>query len=182
MRLTLYTDYSLRVLLYLALKKGQMVTISEVASFYKVSRSHLMKAVHNLGMRGYIVTRRGKNGGMRLSRPAHEIVIGDVIRKMERDSDLLGCFNATDESCGNTRICSVKSMMINARDNFFDMPDRHTIADALKPPVKIMPENEPNVSYAMTAQSEGELNCYQYGMQSPRPPGWNPWKVGNFFM
>ena len=132
MRLTQYTDYSLRVLLYLAHKKDEMVTISELADFYKISRNHLVKVVHNLGVKGYLQTTRGKHGGMRLARPAHEIVIGDVVRKVEPDFDLLECFNTSTDQCMITHSCALKSLLIRARNDFLSTLDLYTVADAVK--------------------------------------------------
>jgi Rrf2 family nitric oxide-sensitive transcriptional repressor len=140
MRLTLYTDYSLRVLLYLAYKKDETVTITELADFYKISRNHLVKVVHNLGIKGYIHTTRGKNGGLRLERPANEIVIGDVVRKMEPDFELLECFNAATDHCVITKNCALKSVLINARDDFLATLDQYTVADAVKSPAKASPD------------------------------------------
>ena len=82
MQLTHYTDYSLRVLVYLALKKNKSVTITEIAEYYKISRNHLVKIVNNLANLGYITTQRGKGGGMHLALPAAEINIGEVIRNV----------------------------------------------------------------------------------------------------
>jgi len=132
MRLTQYTDYSLRVLLYLAHKKDEMVTINELADFYKISRNHLVKVVHNLGIKGYLHTTRGKNGGLRLARPAHEIVIGDVVRKVEPDFELLECFNRSTDHCVITKTCGLKSVLISARDDFLSTLDLYTVADAVK--------------------------------------------------
>ena len=132
MRLTQYTDYSLRVLLYLAQQKDEMVTITELADFYKISRNHLVKVVHNLGIKGYIQTTRGKKGGLRLARPAHEIVIGDVVRKVEPDFELLECFNTTTDHCVITNACALKSVLILARDDFLSTLDLYTVADAVK--------------------------------------------------
>lgn len=132
----MYTDYSLRVLLYLAYKNDQMVTITELADFYKISRNHLVKVVHNLGIQGYILTTRGKKGGLRLGHPANEIVIGDVVRKMEPDFDLLECFNKVTDHCVITNICSLKSVLIGARDDFLGTLDQYTVADALKKTAK----------------------------------------------
>ncbi len=129
MRLTLYTDYSLRVLIYLVYSKDKIVTISELADFYKISRNHLVKVVHELGLKGYIQTSRGKHGGIRLARPADEIVIGEVIRKTEPDFDLLECFNAQSDHCVITNVCSLKSMLINAKNNFLGELDKYTLAD-----------------------------------------------------
>ncbi len=140
MRLTSYADYSIRVLLYLAYKKDQMVTITELANFYKISRNHLVKVVHNLGIQGYIHTIRGKNGGLRLGRPANEIVVGDVIRKMEPDFELLECFNAATDDCIITRTCLLKSVLISARDDFLATLDKYTVADVAKNSAKESPE------------------------------------------
>lgn len=139
MRLTLYTDYSLRVLIYLAYKKDETVTISELADFYKVSRNHLVKVVHNLGLNGYIQTIRGKHGGLRLARPANEIIIGDVVRSMEPDFNLLECFNPAEDRCVITRTCNLKSVLFGARDTFLQELDRYTLADTIKTPVKASP-------------------------------------------
>lgn len=139
MRLTLYTDYSLRVLLYLAFKKDETVTITELADFYKVSRNHLVKVVHNLGLKGFITTTRGKNGGMRLARAAEDIVIGDVVRAMEPDFDLLECFNPSTDQCVITNACTLKNVLFDAKNNFLKQLDRYTVADAIKTPPKSSP-------------------------------------------
>ena len=136
MRLTQYTDYSLRVLLYLAYKPERLATITELADFYKISRNHLVKVVHNLGLKGYIITTRGKNGGLRLARPAGEIVVGDVVRDMEPDFELLECFNEKTDHCVITRACSLKGVLFAARDTFLKQLDQYTIADAIKPSSK----------------------------------------------
>lgn len=136
MRLTQYTDYSLRVLLYLAYKPDRMSTITELADFYKVSRNHLVKVVHNLGLKGYLITTRGKNGGLKLARPASEIVVGDVVRDMEPDFELLECFNEDTDQCVITRACALKGVLFTARDNFLKELDKYTIADAAKPASK----------------------------------------------
>jgi len=139
MRLTQYTDYSLRVLIYLAHKKEVNVTISELADFYQISRNHLVKVVHNLGLNGYILTIRGKNGGLKLAHPPLEIIIGDVVRSMEPDFDLLECFNPEEDKCVITHSCALKSVIFNARDIFLQELDKHTLADAIKPASKSSP-------------------------------------------
>jgi len=139
MRLTQYTDYSLRVLIYLAYRRDQIVTITELADFYSISRNHLVKVVHNLGIQGYILTTRGKHGGLRLARPANEIGIGEVVRKMEPDFELLECFNELTDQCVITKSCSLKSVLINARDEFLATLDQYTVADAVKRPAKESP-------------------------------------------
>ena len=136
MRLTLYTDYSWRVLLYLAYRKDETVTISELADFYKISRNHLVKVVHNLGLNGYIQTLRGKHGGLRLARPASEIIIGDVVRTMEPDFDLLECFNPEEDHCVISRACNLKGVLFSARNAFLRELDKHTLDDVVKSSAK----------------------------------------------
>ncbi len=140
MRLTLYTDYSLRVLLYLAYNADRIVTITELADFYGISRNHLVKVVHELGLRGYILTTRGKRGGIRLARAADQIVIGEVIRNTEPDFNLLECFDSRTDQCKITNVCSLKSVLFSARNNFFGELDKHTLADLAMPATKKSPD------------------------------------------
>ncbi len=132
MRLTLYTDYSLRVLIYLALEKDELVTISELADFYKISRNHLVKVVHNLGLSGFILTTRGKHGGIRLARSPDEIIIGEVVRETEPDLNLLECFNPVEDKCVITRSCGLKAVLLDARNTFIGTLDQYTLADIIK--------------------------------------------------
>lgn len=129
MRLTLYTDYSLRVLLYLAMKPEENVTISELADFYKISRNHLVKVVHNLGLNGYLLTTRGRHGGLRLARPANELLIGQVVRSTEPDFDLLECFNPATDRCVVSNACNLKAVVFDAQASFLAVLDRYTLAD-----------------------------------------------------
>jgi Rrf2 family nitric oxide-sensitive transcriptional repressor len=140
MRLTLYTDYSLRVLLYLAVNADRIVTITEIADFYRISRNHLVKVVHELGLGGYILTARGKRGGIRLARPPEQIVIGEVVRKTEPDFDLLECLNPDADQCVITNVCKLKSVLFTARDNFLGDLDKYTLADLVKPVAKKSPD------------------------------------------
>lgn len=139
MRLTLYTDYSLRVLLYLANREDENVTITELADFYEISRNHLVKVVHNLGLKGYILTSRGRHGGIKLSRPAQEIPIGDVVRSTEPDFDLLECFNPATDKCVISRSCSLKGVLHSAQASFLNILDEYTLADIAKASRKALP-------------------------------------------
>jgi Rrf2 family transcriptional regulator, nitric oxide-sensitive transcriptional repressor len=132
MRLTLYTDYSLRVLIYLANREDETVTITELADFYKISRNHLVKVVHNLGLNGFILTTRGRHGGIKLARNAKEIQIGEVVRSTEPDFDLLECFNPATDQCVITRSCSLKSVLFSAQSGFLGVLDQYTLADIAK--------------------------------------------------
>ncbi len=138
MRLTLYTDYSLRVLIYLAGREDESVTITELADFYRISRNHLVKVVHNLGLKGYIQTSRGRNGGIRLSRPAKEIRLGEVVRSTEPDLDLLECFNPATDKCVISRSCSLKGILFNAQASFLEILDKYTLADIAKASNKVI--------------------------------------------
>jgi len=132
MQLTQYTDYSLRVLIYLSQKEeGELATISEIAEFYGISRNHLVKVVHNLATYGFIQTMRGKNGGMCLARPADEIGIGDVVRQTEPNFDIAECFNKQNNNCVITSVCAMKNILGDARSNFIQTLDRYTLADTL---------------------------------------------------
>ncbi len=131
MQFTHFTDYSLRTLIYLGALQSRLVTISEVAENYGISQSHLTKVVHQLANCGYIQTTRGKGGGMRLARLPQLINIGDVVRDMEENIDLVECFNAKNQSCPLLPACTLKSVLAEARKNFFDTLDRYTLADLL---------------------------------------------------
>jgi len=128
MRLTAYTDYSLRVLIRLALGPDKLVTISEIAHAYGISEHHLMKVVHQLGVAGYIETVRGHGGGMRLARRPTEIVIGEVVRHTEPALGLVDCFRAP-HSCTIESACALSGILREALEAFLDVLDRHTLAD-----------------------------------------------------
>ena len=129
MRLTVYTDYSLRLLIYAALKPDGLVNISDVAGAYRISRSHLSKVVHQLGIAGFLETVRGKGGGLRLARPPAAIRIGDVVRCTEPDMALTPCFPPDDGQCPIVASCLLRSALQEARDAFLGVLDRYTLAD-----------------------------------------------------
>lgn len=132
MQLTQYTDYSLRVLIYLSLiEADELGTIGDIAGFYGISRNHLVKVVHNLATHGIILTVRGKHGGMRLARPSSRISIGEVVRLTESNFDIAECFNKANNNCVITPVCALKSILGEARSLFLQELDRHTIADAV---------------------------------------------------
>lgn len=139
MQLTLHTDYALRVLIYLRLKGDSLVTISEIADFYQISRNHLVKVVHGLASHGYIRTQRGKGGGMLLARPACEINIGDVVRHAEPNFHVVECFNPQTTHCPIFAMCSLKGVLDNALREFLAVLDRYTLEDLLKRPGGMAP-------------------------------------------
>lgn len=127
-RLTVHTDYALRLLMYLALKAPEPATIAEVAGRLQVSRNHLMKVVSRLATGGYIRTLRGKSGGLRLSRPAPDIRVGDVVRSSETNMHLVPCFS--DETvCALLPACDLRHALEEASDAFAQILDRYSIGD-----------------------------------------------------
>ena len=135
MQLTQYTDYSLRVLIYLSQKPEQeLATITEISGFYDISRNHLVKVVHSLALNGFISTSRGKNGGICLARPAAQIGIGEVVRCTEPGFYMAECFNQQGNNCVITPACSLKSILNEASNNFLATLDQYTLADALHKP------------------------------------------------
>ena len=131
MQLTQFTDYSLRVLIYLAEKNEGLSTVSEIAEYHGISRNHLVKVIHNLALTGFILTTRGRNGGMTLSRPPAEIVLGDVVRNTEPNFDIAECFNSANNCCVITPSCGLKSIFREAQRGFINAMDKHTLADAV---------------------------------------------------
>jgi Rrf2 family nitric oxide-sensitive transcriptional repressor len=129
MRLTVYTDYSLRVLMYLALNPDRRPTIAEVSSSYGISKNHIMKVVHQLGVAGYIETVRGKNGGMRLARFPQDIVLGEVVRRTEPDMALVPCFDPINALCVIAPACKLRRALQQARGVFLAVLDDYTLAD-----------------------------------------------------
>lgn len=129
MRLTVYTDYALRLLMYLAVKGDDLATIPAVADAYGVSRNHLMKVVHELALAGFVETVRGRNGGMRLARSAREIGLGEIVRFTEPDMDIVPCFHPENQECPLRRACRLKAALEKARWAFLDVLDGYTLAD-----------------------------------------------------
>lgn len=132
MKLTLYTDYSLRVLIFLGAKeKGQLSNIKEIADAFNISKNHLMKVTHELGKLGYIETIRGRNGGIRLALSPADINIGGVVRKTEDDFHIVECFAEERNRCVITPICGLRHVFFEALQAYFSVLDRYTLHDFL---------------------------------------------------
>lgn len=137
MRLTVYTDYTLRVMIYLSVKyrEGGVATIDEMANAYNISRNHLMKIVHELSQTGFIETTRGRAGGARLARPPKQISVGEVIRMAEKDFSVVQCHDlAIEHNCAVFQACNLKRVLLRAVDAFLHEVDKITLEDAITAP------------------------------------------------
>ncbi len=136
MRLTLYSDYSLRVLIYLALKGNSKCTISEISDSYGISKEHLRKVVHNLSKQGYLKTNTGRGGGLFLAKPASEIIVGEIVRKTEEDFKLVECFdpvtNTVTNNCVIETDCKLRHVLNEGLLSFLGVLDKYSIQDLVE--------------------------------------------------
>lgn len=128
MRLSLFTDYSLRVLMFAALK-GESFSLSEVSEAYGISRNHLVKVVNHLAKLGYLETKRGRGGGIGIGMPPEEIRLGLLVRRTENSPVLVECFDPKANTCPINGVCRLKGVLSKAAAAFYDELDRHTVAD-----------------------------------------------------
>ncbi|MDI4634073.1 Rrf2 family transcriptional regulator [Pelomonas sp. V22] len=133
MRLTTMSDYSLRLLIYLGMNRERLCTTAEIAAAYDISEAHLTKITHQLGLGGWITTVRGKGGGMRLAREPGEIGLGDLVRAVEPDFNLVECLGEANQ-CKLTGFCKLSSILDQALQDFLARLDAHTLADLLSRP------------------------------------------------
>lgn len=131
MRLTAFTDYGLRVLMYLAAAPERRATIGEIARAFGISENHLMKVVHALGKAGLLANVRGRGGGLALARPPHMINVGAVVRSTEGEAMPAECFDRESNTCDIVRVCRLRGVLAEAVDAFYAALDRHTLADLL---------------------------------------------------
>jgi Rrf2 family transcriptional regulator, nitric oxide-sensitive transcriptional repressor len=132
MRLTLHTDFALRVLIQVGLNEGRLTTIKEIAESFDISKQHLMKVVNDLGQKGYLDTVRGRNGGLRLKRDPHDINVGQVVRDTEDRLDVIGCLERRGY-CRIERACVLRGLLADATEAFLAALDGHTLADLIRP-------------------------------------------------
>jgi len=132
MKLTAFTDYSLRVLMYLATTPNGRTTILEIVSAFHISENHLTKVVHFLGKKGWIATTRGKGGGMTLAKNAKDIRIGQVVRDTEGHPMVAECFESGGGQCTIGGCCGLKGVLGEAITAFYSVLDRYTLADVTR--------------------------------------------------
>ncbi len=145
MHLTRYTDYSLRVLIYLGAHPGERATITQITDHFGISRNHLVKVVHNLARLGYIHTIRGKSGGMILAMEPKDINLSAVVQRIEPHLNLLECFDNQTNTCPIATQCKLKGIFFQAKRSFMGVLNNYTLADILvtdeTPPVPSLSEH-----------------------------------------
>jgi Rrf2 family transcriptional regulator, nitric oxide-sensitive transcriptional repressor len=132
MRLDKQTDYSLRVLMFLATNRDRLSTIAEIADRFDISQSHLMKVVHLLGRAGFVETLRGRSGGMRLAGDGMAIRVGDIVRRMESDLAPVECLRASGGKCLITPCCRLRGVLSRAMAAYLSVLDGVTIAELVE--------------------------------------------------
>ena len=129
MQLTLFSDYSLRVLLYLSSHRERRVPLPEISAAYGISQHHLVKVVQRLVEEGLIESVRGRGGGLRLAREPRDINIAAVVRLTEPNLTLVECFDARTNTCPIDAACGLKTALVRAQDAFFAELERYSLAD-----------------------------------------------------
>ena len=132
MRLTLYTDFSLRILIYLGAKRrDELSTIQDISNAYGISKNHLMKVSHELRKAGYIEAVRGRGGGIRLAFEPENINVGEVVRRMEDDFYLVECFSPSGGGCPISPVCGLKGVLGKALQAYLQVLNEYTLEDLL---------------------------------------------------
>ncbi|MFZ5897046.1 MAG: RrF2 family transcriptional regulator [Myxococcota bacterium] len=129
MQLTLFSDYSLRILLYLAAHHGERVALPEISAAYGISQHHLVKVVQRLIEEGWIESTRGRGGGLTLACEPRDINVGKVVRVTEPHMNIAECFDSVSNTCPIDGVCGLKKALTRAREAFLEELDRHTLAD-----------------------------------------------------
>ena len=133
MRLTNFSDYALRILMYAAVRSDRLITIEETAEVYGISRAHLMKVANQLTRAGYLKAVRGRSGGLALAKRPNRIKLGEVLRATEPDFTLVECF-APDGNCLISPHCRLRGVLHEALSAFTGTLDRYTLADLILSP------------------------------------------------
>lgn len=132
MRLTAFSDYTLRVLTYLALNRKDLATIPVIAEAYGISENHLMKVVHQLALSGVVESIRGKGGGIRLARPPEDIRLGRIVRASEGAAPIVECLGESQSACRIAPACRLSGILVRAFDALYDVLDEYTVADLVR--------------------------------------------------
>jgi len=149
-RLTAYTNYALRTLMFCALHPGETVRIADVSQAYGISRAHLLKAARQLGQLGYLENLRGRSGGVRLARSPETIRVGEVVRHTEGDLDLVECFNAQTNTCPLIGVCRLSQAFAAGLRAFLAELDEVTLADLVTPGAPLLARLAPDTDPRQT--------------------------------
>jgi Rrf2 family nitric oxide-sensitive transcriptional repressor len=157
MRLTTYTDYALRTLMYLAVNRGHLVTIQDIASLHTISKNHLTKVVHHLGQIGLVTTVRGRNGGLKLGADPADINIGNVVRQTETDFHMAECFHRENNQCVFATACVLEVALGAATAAYLQVLDGVTLDNlvARNPAVTGAGEDSQPVTFIARAPAAG---------------------------
>jgi len=134
MKLTTFSDYTLRVLMFLALRDERLATIPEIAAAYGISENHLMKVVHQLARSGVIESVRGKGGGIRLAQAPQAIRIGAIVRASEGAGPIVECLSEQPDSCRIAPVCRLSGILVRAFEALYATLDEYTLADLVQQP------------------------------------------------
>ena len=134
MKLTTFSDYTLRVLMFLAVQGDRLATIPEIAAAYGISENHLMKVVHQLARSGVIETVRGKGGGIRLAQAPESIRLGAIIRTSEGPSPIVECLSEQPDCCRIAPACRLTGILVRAFESLYATLDEYTLADLVQQP------------------------------------------------
>jgi Rrf2 family nitric oxide-sensitive transcriptional repressor len=157
MRLTTYTDYALRTLMYLAVNRGRLVTIQDIANLHTISKNHLTKVVHHLGKIGLVITVRGRNGGLKLGTEPADINIGNVVRQTETDFHMAECFHRENNQCVFASACVLEDALGAATAAYLQVLDGVTLDKlvSLAPAVTGAGEDSHPVTFIARAPAAG---------------------------
>jgi Rrf2 family nitric oxide-sensitive transcriptional repressor len=131
MNLTSHADYTMRLLIHLAIQRSGTATIQEIATNYGISRNHLMKVANQAVQAGYVTAVRGRAGGLSLAKEPQEIKIGQVLRSVE-DWTMVECFDPSENSCRITQGCGLRPILKEALDAYFSVLDGYSLADVIR--------------------------------------------------
>lgn len=131
MRLTLHSDYAVRILIHLGLVSDRLVTMDEISKAYGISKNHLMKISHKLANQGYLVSVRGRYGGVRLAKDPKDINVGELLRWTEDNRQHVECFDADTNQCSIAPACGLRSVLGEALEAYFAVLDRYSLADLM---------------------------------------------------
>lgn len=132
MQLTIFTDYGLRTLMYVAAHRDRLCSVKEIAEYYGISRNHLVKVVHRLSQLGYLIGSKGKGGGIELANDPATLLLGDLVRQLEPHMNMVECFNADTSTCQIISTCQLKHYLFEATSVFLNTLNQYTLADTIK--------------------------------------------------